>query len=113
MRFYFPNKVFFRIFISGFLLGISLLSSAQCIPDTVNCKDEGDPGQICPDSPPHGMQGVEFNEIITFYMTDSVSMGDAGLELVIIRLDSVGNLPSGIQFILAGKDFYPDSAYCF
>lgn len=101
------------MFISGFLLGTSLLCSAQCIPDTVNCKDEGDPGQICPDSLPNGMQGMEYNEIITFYMPDSASIGDAGLELVKIRLDTVENLPSGIQFISSEKDFYPDSVYCF
>ncbi len=113
MRFYYFNKVFLLLSISGVLLGISLLGSAQCVPDTVNCKDEGNPGQICPDSLPNGMQGIEYNEIITFYMPDSASFSDAGLELVKIRLDTVENLPSGIQFISAEKEFYPDSVYCF
>lgn len=90
-----------------------MLGSAQCVPDTVNFKNEGDPGQICPDSLSNGMQGIEYNEIITFYMPDSASVSDAGMELVKIRLDTVEDLPSGIQFISAKKEFYPDSAYCF
>lgn len=105
------NKIFVHIVFTGFLFGIPLTGIAQCVPDTSGCKNEGESSQVCPDSIPNGMQGVEYHQVITFIMPDSVSVGN--LVLTKIRLDTVENLPAGIRFISAEKEFYPDSVYCF
>ena len=37
--------------------------TAQCDPDTVNCKDVGDPGQFCPLELPRAGLGVLYDEL--------------------------------------------------
>ncbi len=93
-------------------LAIALCSgmklSAQCVPDTVNCEDIGDPGQICPNDLPSGVLNVIYDEVITIIPPGSF---DAYI-LSYIVIDSVKNLPPGIDYFANADVFYPDTTYC-
>ena len=93
-------------------LAIALCSgmklSAQCEPDTVNCKDIGDPGQICPNDLPSGELNVNYDEVITIIPPGSFE----AYILTYIVIDSVKNLPPGIDYFPNADIFYPDTAYC-
>jgi hypothetical protein len=82
--------------------------SAQCIPDTANCEDIGDPGQICPNDLPSGVLNVIYDEVITIIPPGSF---DAYV-LAYIVIDSVKNLPPGIDYFPNADIFFPDTAYC-
>jgi len=82
--------------------------SAQCEPDTVNCEDIGDPGQICPNDLPSGVLNVIYDEVITIIPPGSF---DAYV-LSYIVIDSVKNLPPGIDYFPNADIFFPDTAYC-
>lgn len=85
---------------------------SQCVPDTINCKDIGNPGEICPDSLPAAMEGVPYEEIITIITPASASIGEISAEIVKLRLDTIVNLPPGIVFSSEHREFFPDSVYC-
>ena len=82
--------------------------SAQCEPDTVNCEDIGDPGQICPNDLPSGVLNVIYDEVITIIPPGSF---DAYVISYIV-IDSVKNLPPGIDYFPNADIFFPDTAYC-
>ena len=96
------------------LISISVFAvpeiSAQCTPDTVDCIDTGDPGQICPSVLPEVTVGELYDEVITVIAPDSVTDSEIGIEYIVI--DSVKNLPPGIEYFLSDTAFYPDSIYC-
>jgi len=81
---------------------------AQCEPDTVNCEDIGDPGQICPNDLPSGVLNANYDEVITIIPPGSF---DAYI-LSYIMIDSVKNLPPGIDYFPNADIFFPDTAYC-
>lgn len=98
------------------LLGMLFLATfhinAQCEPDTVNCKDTGDPGQICPANLPDAVLNEAYDEVITVLAPDTASVGEIQIGIAYIIVDSVLNLPPGIDYIANAEIFYPDSAYC-
>ena len=85
---------------------------AQCVPDTVNCKDTGNPGQICPRFLPEVTVNVPYDEVITVLAPSNFVIGDDTIDLEYITVDSVLNLPNGIDYFANADKFYPDSAYC-
>ncbi len=101
-----------RFFVPILIIGTSYTSFSQCIPDTANCEDIGNPGEICPDTLPSGMQGVPYEEIITIISPDSAGIGDVSTPLVKVRLDTVLNMPPGIIYESEYGEFFPDSVYC-
>ncbi len=90
----------------------SIYLSAQCEPDTANCKDIGDPGQICPRFLPDAVVNETYDEVITVIAPDTATVGDIQIGLAYIVIDSVKNLPPGINYYANAEIFYPDSAYC-
>ncbi len=101
-----------NLYVFIFIFGLPYTGLSQCVPDTANCEDIGDPGEICPDSLPSGMQGVPYEEVITIISPDTVTKGAISTSLVKIRLDTVLNLPPGIVYESEYREFFPDSVYC-
>lgn len=88
--------------------------SGQCEPDTVNCKDTGDPGEICPRNLPEATVNVPYDENITVLAPGSFELGGGvgEIQVAYIIVDSVLNLPPGITYWASAEKFYPDTAYC-
>ncbi len=86
--------------------------SAQCEPDTVNCKDTGLPGQICPQFLPEATTGEEYNASITVLPPGEFTYSGTTIPISYIVVDSVRNLPAGITYEASADIFYPDTAYC-
>lgn len=106
-------KTFARIFaiftISAFAVAET---TAQCVPDTVNCIDTGNPGQICPSVLPEVTVNIAYDESITVLAPATFDYLGNTINVAYIVVDSVKNLPPGIDYIASAIKFYPDSAYC-
>ncbi len=86
---------------------------AQCDPDTANCEDIGDPGQFCPLNLPQAGLNVLYDEVVTIIAPGSYLIGELGeVEIYYIEIDSVKNLPPGIDYFPNADILYPDTAYC-
>ncbi len=98
------------------ILGISAFAvseaTAQCNPDTMNCKDTGNPGQICPRFLPEVKVNVAYDESITVIAPGTFDYLGTPINVSYIVVDSVINLPPGITYNANADKFYPDSAYC-
>lgn len=86
--------------------------NAQCEPDTINCIDTGDPGQICPSVLPDVTVNEPYDQVITVIAPDTAEALGSDIPLVYITVDSVLNLPTGIEYFANADKFYPDSIYC-
>ncbi len=94
------------------LVGHPYQTISQCIPDTENCIDINEPGQICPAVLATGTVGQAYEEHITIIAPDSAALEQNVIGLVKIRLDAVGNLPPGINYSSEHMEFFPNQAYC-
>jgi hypothetical protein len=89
------------------------LALSQCEPDTVNCKDVLLPGEICPLIVPDGTVNVPYEQVFTVIPPSSFySITFGTLEIAKIIIDSVGNLPPGLNYFTNSDTFYVDTAYC-
>ncbi len=86
--------------------------SAQCEPDTANCEDIGDPGQFCPLNLPRAGLNVLYDEVVTIIAPGTYEFFGNELTIFYIEIDSVKNLPPGIDYFPNADIFYPDTAYC-
>jgi len=94
----------------GFFSAVQL--GAQCVPDTVNCKDIGNPGQFCPMQLPHAGLDVLYDETVTVIAPGNAPAPYETWIIHYIEIDSVKNLPPGIDYFPNAEIFYPDTAYC-
>jgi len=95
--------------ISGFIILTQL--SAQCDPDTT-CKDTGDPGQFCPLSLPDAGLDILYDQVVTIIPPGSYAIQQSEFTILYIEIDSVKNLPPGIDYYPNADRFFPDTAYC-
>lgn len=95
-----------------FGLLISMQLSAQCDPDTVNCEDIGTPGQFCPLKLPHAGLNVLYDETVTVIPPGAFVFEGIQLNILHIRIDSVKNMPPGIDYYPNADILFPDTAYC-
>jgi len=86
--------------------------TAQCEPDTANCEDIGDPGQICPSILPKAGLNVLYDEVVTILPPGSYPFYGNELTIFYIEIDSVKNLPPGIDYFPNADTLFPDTAYC-
>ena len=106
-------KNFTRIFLPVIMImfaGTQL--SGQCEPDTVNCKDTDEPGQICPNKLSDGMINQAYEAVITVIPPGEYDMGGNIIPISYIEIDSVANLPDGISYTPNTDKFWADTAYC-
>lgn len=102
----------FLFFIPFFSLFIISHSYTQCIPDAEGCEDINEPGQICPDILPEAYAGVYYEETVTVWPPYEATIGNTTIEIYKIIIDSIGNIPPGIDYEINATDLYPDTAYC-
>jgi hypothetical protein len=93
------------------LTGFTQLS-AQCDPDTENCIDTGEPGQFCPLSLPDAGLNTLYDEVVTIIPPGAYTVFGNDVTILFIEIDSVKNLPPGVDYFPNSDRFYPDTAYC-
>ncbi len=89
-------------------------ATAQCTPDTVNCIDIGNPGEMCPGELVDGEVNVPYNEVVTIIPPDYYDYNGTPIYLSHIRIVSVTNIPPGLDFVTnASNDLFAvGSHYC-
>ncbi|MCD6200483.1 MAG: T9SS type A sorting domain-containing protein [Bacteroidales bacterium] len=100
-----------QLFLAGLFLSISAWVSAQCTPDT-GCIDVGTPGQVCPDTLAGAFLGEAYYQPVTFIAPDSAFIGNSGVKITRIEIDTIANLPPGITYSTDTNIFFPDTMYC-
>ena len=105
-----------RLIIPIFIILIILLhfntSFVQCEPDTVHCKDTLLPGEICPLILPDGYVNEPYEEVFTVIPPYEADIGYGVIDIVKIIIDTVVNLPPGLDYTANSDTFYSDTAYC-
>ena len=93
----------------GIVAGTELF--AQCTPDPA-CEDIGDPGQFCPLELPNGVIDTLYDETVTVIPPGSFDALGTTFTISYIVIDSVNNMPPGIDYFPNADILYPDTAYC-
>jgi len=105
------NRATFLIFlVLTIFSGMELF--AQCVPDTENCTDIGDPGQFCPLDLPQAAMDEAYEQVVTVIPPGSYTTTIGTLTISYIVIDSVNNLPPGIDYFPNANKLFPDTAYC-
>lgn len=106
-------KFFLTILLIGiFVTGFSTKAYSQCEPDLVNCLDDGEPGQMCPAVLPDGFVEVYYEQVITVLTPESGNVGSLNINIHKLKLESVENLPEGMEYESTTDEFYANEAYC-
>jgi len=85
--------------------------TAQCEPD-INCKDEENDGEFCPRVLTDARLNEAYESVITVIPPSIYDYQGNILEIVFIEIDSVLNLPPGIDYSANADKFYPGNSYC-
>lgn len=106
------NKERFLILLA-ILMMAGIRANGQCTTDE-NCVDDDDtPGQFCPMDLPNGAINVLYDETVTIIPPGSFDVPDIGIVTInFIMIDSVENLPLGIDYFPNADTLYPDNSYC-
>lgn len=86
--------------------------SGQCVPDTENCIDTDETGKFCPLILPQAVLNLPYEETITVIPPSSFVILSTELTILHIEIDSVKNLPPGIDYYPNADTFYAGTAYC-
>ncbi|MCK4699603.1 MAG: hypothetical protein KAT38_04700 [Bacteroidales bacterium] len=92
--------------------GIIISGYGQCVPDTANCKDINEPGQVCPDTLPVAVLNTWYEQVFTIIPPYEFDLGAGVIPIYKIVLDTVINLPPGLTYEPNATELFPDSAYC-
>ena len=84
----------------------------QCVPDTANCKDINEPGQICPDSLPVAVLNTYYEQVVTIIPPYEYDLGDGVISIHKILIDSVTKLPPGLSYEFNATELFPNISYC-
>ncbi len=90
----------------------SIYLSAQCEPDTSACEDSEGPVFMCPRLLPEVNVNEPYDEVITVIPPGTYDYLGTVINIEYIIVDSIGNLPPGIEYFPNAEIFYPDTAYC-
>jgi hypothetical protein len=93
----------------GIVAGTELF--AQCTPDPA-CEDIGDPGQFCPLDLPKGVIDTIYDETVTVIPPGTFEFLGSVWTILYIEIDSVKNMPPGIDYFPNEDTLYPETAYC-
>ena len=102
-------KVIFSLLL---IIGFTFSGYGQCVPDTANCKDINEPGQICPENLPVAVLNTPYEQVITIIPPYEYNLGTGVIPIYKIVLDSVTNLPPGLLYEVNATELFPDNAHC-
>jgi len=95
----------------GMMAGLAL--HGQCTPDPACVDDDDKPGQFCPLDLPKGAINVLYDETVTVIPPGSYAVEGYGeVTILHITIDSVENMPTGIDYSPNADIFIPGTAYC-
>lgn len=107
------KKALFFLFLMIMGLSASIQLAAQCIPDTVHCVDTtGNPGEICPPELPNAGLNALYDETVTIIPPGSYPLWGQEFTVFYMHIDSLINLPPGIDYYPNADTFFADTAYC-
>ncbi|MBI5540267.1 MAG: T9SS type A sorting domain-containing protein [Bacteroidia bacterium] len=109
-------KILYSLFIIGSIVAASFNTQAQCTPDPT-CMDVLNPGEICPEILPDGTVGIPYSQVVTIIPPATGSVGGSTINIVKIKIKSVGNIPPGLTYVTnpANGEFAvttPYTRYC-
>jgi hypothetical protein len=96
-------------FLLGSLVFVQL--SAQCTPDPT-CVDIDEPGEYCPHDFPPLVLDVPYDEVITFIIALEFQSNGTIYTLDSVAVDSVKNIPPGLEYSSSATGYVPGVAYC-
>lgn len=106
------NKAkFLALLAIGIIAGTELFAQ-PCTPDPACVDDDGKPGQFCPLDLPKGAINVLYDETVTVIPPGSYTYSNFEVTILYIEIDSVKNLPPGIDYFPNEDTLYPETAYC-
>jgi hypothetical protein len=94
----------------GMIAGMALYG--QCTPDPQCVDDDDIPGQFCPLELPKGAINVPYDETVTVIPPGVYNISDFQVTILYIQIDSVLDLPEGIDYFPNEDTLYPDNSYC-
>jgi hypothetical protein len=99
------------------LLAIGMLAGSglygQCTPDPACVDDDSKPGQFCPLDLPKGVLNVLYDETVTVIAPGTFEViPGSELTILYIQIDSVLDLPPGIDYFPDEDTLFPGTAYC-
>lgn len=98
------------LLVIGMLFGSALYG--QCTPDPACVDDDDNPGQFCPLDLPVGAINVLYDETVTVIPPGNFEISGFEVTILYIEIDSVKNLPPGIDYFPNEDTLYPETAYC-
>lgn len=106
------NKAkFLVLLVIGIMAGTELFAQT-CTPDPACVDDDENPGQFCPLDLPNGAINVLYDETITVIPPGSYKYSTLEVTILYIEIDSVKNMPPGIDYFPNEDTLYPETAYC-
>ena len=94
----------------GMLSGMAL--NGQCTPDPDCVDDDDKPGQFCPLELPKGAINVPYDEAVTVIPPGIYEISGFQVTILYIQIDSVRDLPMGIDYFPNEDTLYPGTSYC-
>jgi len=99
------------------LLALAMVTGSalygQCTPDPTCVDDDEKPGQFCPLDLPDGVINDLYDQTITVIPPGSFPVeGYGDVTILHIKIDSVENMPTGIDYTPNADLLYPGTAYC-
>jgi len=92
-------KKIYSFLIFSAIIALSYNANAQpCTPNTA-CMDVLNPGEICPETLPNGTVGVPYSQVVTIIPPASATVSGQTVNIVQIKLNSVGNMPPGLTYL--------------
>ena len=105
------NKGRFLVLLAIWIMA-GLSTYGQCTPDPACVDDDDKPGQFCPLDLPHGAINVLYDETITVIPPGTFEVLGSVVTILYIEIDSVNNLPPGIDYFPNEDTLYPETSYC-
>jgi len=86
--------------------------SGQCTPDPA-CEDPEGDGQYCPEVFPPVVQGDAYDQVMTFILpATEYDVGGTIYTLDSVAVDSIKNIPPGMDYISNSAGYASGKAYC-